>query len=133
MAVTDFGTSGVDQDGQISVQFLCTGGDMTIDTTYTQARAHLAELCDRATNDRETIIIRRRNAGAVALVAADELESLTETAHLLRSSANAERLLAALARARGEVAAEEASGTDTRAGDSLAVLRGELGLGEEEG
>jgi antitoxin YefM len=34
------------------------------------------------------------------MLAADELESLMETAHLLRSPANAERLLAALARAR---------------------------------
>jgi antitoxin YefM len=36
----------------------------------------------------------------VALVAADELSSLLETAHLLRSPANAERLLRALSRAR---------------------------------
>lgn len=105
---------------------------MTIETTYTQARAHLAELCDRAANDRETVIIRRRSSGAVALIAADELESLAETAHLLRSPANAERLLASLARARGEVVAEEGPGT-ARAGESLEELRGELGLGEEEG
>jgi antitoxin YefM len=36
----------------------------------------------------------------VALVAADELAGLLETAHLLRSPANAERLLTALTRAR---------------------------------
>lgn len=34
------------------------------------------------------------------MIATDELESLVETAHLLRSAKNAERLLAALARAR---------------------------------
>lgn len=33
------------------------------------------------------------------MIAADELESLVETAHLLRSSENAERLLRALSRA----------------------------------
>ena len=103
---------------------------MAIDTTYTQARAHLAELCDRATSNRETIIIRRRNAGAVALVAADELESLTETAHLLRSPANADRLLAALVRARTEIGVESEA---SPAGESVDDLRRELGLVEEEG
>lgn len=74
-----------------------------IETTYTQARARLASLFDRVTRDRETVIIRRRNADAVALISADELASLTETAHLLRSPKNAERLLSALARSwRGE-------------------------------
>jgi antitoxin YefM len=39
------------------------------------------------------------------MIAADELQSLMETAHLLRSPKNAERLLTALARARtGEIA-----------------------------
>lgn len=71
-----------------------------IETTYTQARARLASLFDRVTRDRETVIIRRRNADAVALISADELASLTETAHLLRSPKNAERLLSALARSR---------------------------------
>ena len=69
-------------------------------TTYTHARAHLAELCDRAVEDREVVVIRRRGREPVALVAASELASLEETAHLLRSPANARRLLAALGRAR---------------------------------
>jgi antitoxin YefM len=69
---------------------------MTIQTTYTDARAHLASLLDRAAHDREIIIIQRRGAEDVALVAADELTSLLETAYLLRSPANARRLLAAL-------------------------------------
>ncbi|MCP9818173.1 hypothetical protein KBZ18_01540 [Synechococcus sp. Cruz-9H2] len=44
--------------------------------------------------------MRRRKGGDLALVAADELEGLLETAHLLRSPRNAERLLSALERAR---------------------------------
>lgn len=75
---------------------------MSVKTSYTQARANLAQLCDRAAENREVVIIERRNAEDVALVAADELVSLLETAHLLRSPRNAERLLTALARARGE-------------------------------
>jgi antitoxin YefM len=75
---------------------------MTIETTYSQAREHLKTLMDRAVDDREVIVVRRRTGGDVAMIAADELESLVETAHLLRSGKNAERLLTALARARSE-------------------------------
>lgn len=72
---------------------------MSETTTYSAARAHLAALCDRVAATREPVIIRRRNAADVALIAADELAGLMETAHLLRSPRNAERLLSALARA----------------------------------
>jgi antitoxin YefM len=73
---------------------------MTIETTYTQAREQLKTLMDRAVEDREIIVVRRRSGEAIAMIAADELESLMETAHLLRSPKNAERLLSALNRAR---------------------------------
>lgn len=73
---------------------------MTIETTYSQAREQLKTLMDRAVDDREVIVVRRRSGDAVAMIAADELEGLMETAHLLRSSKNAERLLTALNRAR---------------------------------
>lgn len=75
---------------------------MTIETTYSQAREQLKSLMDRAVNDREVIVVRRRTGGDVAMIAADELESLVETAHLLRSGKNAERLLSALSRARAK-------------------------------
>lgn len=68
-------------------------------TTYTQARANFAGLCNEVTDNREIVVIRRRNGSNVAMIAADELESIMETAHLLRSPKNAERLLAALERA----------------------------------
>ena len=73
---------------------------MPIQTTYTRARANLAALCDEVTASREVAIIQRRGAEDVALVAAQELGGLLETAHLLRSPANTERLLTALARAQ---------------------------------
>ena len=75
---------------------------MPKETTYTQARANLASLCDDMTTTREAVIIRRRGARDVALVAADELGSLMETAHLLRSPKNARRLITALRRATGK-------------------------------
>jgi antitoxin YefM len=73
---------------------------MPIQTTYTQARANLAALWDRVTENREVVIVERRGAEPVALISADELEGLMETAYLLRSPRNAERLLRALIRAR---------------------------------
>ena len=75
---------------------------MTIETTYSQAREQLKSLMDRAVNDREVIVGRRRTGGDVAMIAADELAGLVGTAHLLRSEKNAERLLSALSRARGK-------------------------------
>lgn len=72
---------------------------MAIQTTYTSARANLAKLLDRVTQDRETVIIERRGAEKVAMISASELSGLIETAHLLRSPKNAQRLLSALMRA----------------------------------
>lgn len=72
---------------------------MTIQTTYTQARASLANLLKQVTHDRDVVIIQRRGEEDVAMIAASELEALLETAYLLRSPANAERLLSALGRA----------------------------------
>ena len=69
---------------------------MTLETSYSDAREHLASLLDKAVDDRETIVIRRRNGARVALIAADELVSYQETAYLLRSPENARRLLDAL-------------------------------------
>jgi antitoxin YefM len=95
---------------------------MSIQTSYTQARAQLATLLDEVTNNREVVIIQRRGAEDVALIAADELAGLLETVHLLRSPANAERLLQALARVR-----QGAGGVQT-----LDELRAEVNLNAEE-
>jgi antitoxin YefM len=72
---------------------------MPIQTTYTDARSKLAALLDEVTENQEVVIITRRGAQDVALISAEELNSLTETAHLLRSPKNARRLLTALNRA----------------------------------
>lgn len=87
-------------------------------TTYTAARANFAALCNKVVENREVIIINRRRAEDVALVAANELSSLLETAHLLRSPKNARRLLSALNRAK------------TKGGKTQSVdkLRREMGL-----
>ena len=91
---------------------------MTIVTTYTNARANLKDLLDHAVASREAVIIERRSGGNVALIAADELCGLLETAHLLRSPRNASRLLYALSRAR----------TGRAKSTSVKLLRRNLGL-----
>ena len=65
-------------------------------TNLTQASVNLAKLCDQVVDDRDVVIINRPDSENVALIAADELESLMETAHLLSSPKNAIRLLTAL-------------------------------------
>ncbi|MFZ0226318.1 MAG: type II toxin-antitoxin system prevent-host-death family antitoxin [Mycobacterium sp.] len=69
------------------------------ETSYTTLRQNLASVLDRVSNDREVIIIRRKGDKKVAMVPADELIGLMETAHLLRSPRNAQRLLTTLRRA----------------------------------
>jgi len=90
-------------------------------TTYTKARATLASLCDAVAENREPYIIERRNGENVALISEAELNSLLETAHLLRSPRNASRLAAALERALGRKPAPS----------SLGKLRRRLGLDDE--
>ena len=72
---------------------------MAIETTYTRLRDNLASVLDQVADDQEVVIVRRRGSPDVALIPAQELTSLMETAHLLRSPANAKRLLRALRRA----------------------------------
>ena len=55
----------------------------------------------QVTDEQEVVVINRRGHDDVAMVDAAELSSLMETAHLLRSPKNAQRLLSALQRALG--------------------------------
>ena len=61
--------------------------------TYSDARANLAKTMDRVCNDHVPVIITRKNAGAVVLLSLRDYQGLEETAHLLKSPANARRLL----------------------------------------
>ena len=73
---------------------------MAIQTTYTNGRSRLASLIDEGIENSEIVIISQRGREDVAMIAANELAGLLETAHLLRSSANAKRIYAALERVR---------------------------------
>ena len=64
--------------------------------TYSQVRQNLASTLSDVVDNNAVVVIKRRNGKDVALIAADELSSLLETVHLLRSPKNARRLLDAL-------------------------------------
>ena len=90
-------------------------------TSYSEARRNLKTVFDRACRDREPVLITRRRGGNVVVLAEEEFRALEETASLLRSPANAQRLLEAVARdRRGEPAR------------SLESVVAELGLAELE-
>jgi antitoxin YefM len=91
---------------------------MSKQVSYSYARQNFAEVLTEAADSQEPVIISRRGHEDIALLPASELRSLEETAHLLRSPANARRLLAALNRALSEGGRPE----------SLDALRSEFGL-----
>ncbi|MEZ2238324.1 type II toxin-antitoxin system Phd/YefM family antitoxin [Microcoleus sp.] len=76
---------------------------MSNEITYTDAEANLENLCDRAVETGEVIVINRPNGKNAILISKAELESLLETLYLLRSPVNATRLLTALKRAKARV------------------------------
>ena len=72
---------------------------------YTESRARYAEVLDSVVDDREEVVITRAGHNPVVIVSLEEYEALKETAYLLRSPANARRLLDAMERlesGRGE-------------------------------
>lgn len=64
--------------------------------SYSESRARYAEVLDAVVNDREEVVITRAGHEPAVIVSLDDYESLKETAYLLRSPANARRLLASI-------------------------------------
>lgn len=92
------------------------------DISYTQARANLTDTLNDVEDNRSIVVIRRRGRPGVALIAEDELNSLMETVHLLKSPTNAKRLFEAL---------DEVKSGDFEVADSIHELAEELGLEQE--
>ena len=63
--------------------------------TYTSVRANLASTMDRVCDDHEALIITRNGDQAVVMLSLEDYKALEETAYLLRTPANAKRLLLA--------------------------------------
>lgn len=64
--------------------------------TYTAAREDLASTMDRVCADHSPVVITRDRNQSVVLLSLEDYESLEETAYLMRSPANAKRLLEAI-------------------------------------
>lgn len=65
--------------------------------SYTVARANLAATMNRVCDDHEPLIITRNSEQAVVMMSLEDYKALEETAYLLRSTKNAQRLLASIA------------------------------------
>jgi len=61
--------------------------------SYTAARENLASMMDKVCEDHAPVIITRNRDQSVVMLSLEDFESLEETAYLLRSPANAKRLL----------------------------------------
>lgn len=71
--------------------------------SYTAARASLAATMNRVCEDHEPLLITRNSQQSVVMMSLDDYNALEETAYLLRSPKNAQRLLASIAQlAAGE-------------------------------
>jgi len=69
--------------------------------TYTAARESLASTMDHVCAAHDPVIITRNRDQAVVLMSLEDYESLQETAYLLRSPANARRLLDSISDVKG--------------------------------
>jgi hypothetical protein len=64
--------------------------------SYTESRAKYAQVLADVVNNREEVIITRAGHEPAVILSLAEYESLRETAYLLRSPANARRLLGSI-------------------------------------
>ena len=65
--------------------------------SYSTARANLAQLIERVCEDHTPVIITRKNNQAVVMISLEDYQAMEETAYLLRSPKNAQRLLESIA------------------------------------
>jgi antitoxin YefM len=79
--------------------------------TYSEARKNLKTLMDRVVDDSDFTVITRQRGEPVVMVSMSEWNSIQETAHLLSSPRNAERLRASIAELEaGKVTRQELIG-----------------------
>lgn len=72
--------------------------------SYSRARQDLARLMDKVSDDRSPLMVTRRGGRSVVVLALEDYRGMEETLYLMRSPANARRLLNSIRAAdRGEV------------------------------
>ena len=72
----------------------------------TESRARYAEVLDHVEDDREEIVITRSGHEPAVILSLSEYESLQETAYLMRSPANARRLMESISRLEAGLGSE---------------------------
>ncbi len=95
----------------------------------TEARKNFFGLLEQVANNHEVVVVRRRDGENVVLIAESDLTSLYETAYLLKSPQNAQRLQDALARSQ---ARDDQPLPDIVPPEAIAQLKQEMGIGQEE-
>jgi antitoxin YefM len=68
--------------------------------SYTSLRATLAKVLDRIQSDHTPVLITRKNGSNAVLMSEEDFRSYEETAYLMQSSTNAQRLNDAIAELR---------------------------------
>ncbi|MFO7980733.1 MAG: type II toxin-antitoxin system prevent-host-death family antitoxin [Candidatus Aminicenantes bacterium] len=61
--------------------------------TYTEVRENLSNIIEKVCEDHDPLIITKRRDKAVVMISLEDYESIEETAYLLRSPRNMQRLL----------------------------------------
>ncbi len=69
--------------------------------TYTSARSNLAKTMKKVCDDHSPVVITRKSAKSVVMMSLEDFHALEETAYLLRSPANAQRLLESIGELEG--------------------------------
>jgi antitoxin YefM len=72
---------------------MLSGEDVMAHVSYSELRDNLASFMDAACDDRMPLHVTRANARSVVIISEEDYEGLMETIHLLKSPANAARLL----------------------------------------
>jgi antitoxin YefM len=67
--------------------------------SYSELRNNLASYMDQVCDDRAPLVVTRQNARSVIMMSEADYEGLMETVHLLKSPANAARLLRSIKQA----------------------------------
>ncbi len=65
--------------------------------SYTAARTTLKETMERVCKDHAPVIITRQNAPSVVMMSLEDYEAIEETLYLIRTPANAARLVRSIA------------------------------------
>jgi antitoxin YefM len=61
--------------------------------SYSELRTNLASCMEKVCDDRAPLVVTRQNARSVVIMSEQDYDGLMETVHLLKSPANAARLL----------------------------------------